>query len=835
MVVKYVRHPMKRPASFAAGLALLTTTAIAGTQNPAPQSEPSFKAGVELARLDVRVTDADGHPVRDLRQDEIEIVEDGDKRPIVLFQHIEEPAGSYADVASRTISGEVSTNRGAARGHLYVLIFDQQHIVAGSEQRARLAAQAFLRSRMHAGDRVALYAIPGPGPQIGFTSDVPRVVAALNQVRGVAETVEFGVFGTMTLHEAFAITNGDDVVLRQVADRDQQAGLTDATARSAASATAGTDATPLRELVREDARTIVSKADAQSRRVLAMLSDVLEPMRAIEGRKTVFLLSQGFHGDHVTSEIESVAAAAAQSSSVIYALDLNPRGADPAAAQPVGGNAATEVLDKINPLGSLAAETAGTLFLDAGIRAGEIFAQAADVSQDYYVVGFTPRDDAAKTPGYHRVSVHVRRRGVSVNTRTGFAMAGRARTPDRRQTIDRALSAPFPLQGLPIQYTTYSLRGSASGLHRVILSLAVELPLAAASTPSPADVVFAVRAIRDGRIAASGTDTIPLPTRRAPGQTVGTGTFHVQFELPPGDYLMRTVVREPGGTVGSADRRFTVQRFDGPSVTSGDLVLSAERGELPVRPAAYAGDGLSGVLELYGRTPEQLRDAHVIVDLVPIGDEASVVSGVADLQETTPVAGGVSREARVTLPLDGVTPGPYVARATVKVGGETVSQVVRDVEVRLGSRPGATADQPPAAFNPRDVVNAAFAREYLRSAGAGASADAVRQGLAPLGNADYPSAIAAFTAALDADARNAPAAFFLGWACHGAGDDRQAISAWRRAAFIDPTLVPVHLALADAYERLSQPELAVQALRAGLSALPHSPEILDRLSRLERR
>jgi tetratricopeptide (TPR) repeat protein len=109
------------------------------------------------------------------------------------------------------------------------------------------------------------------------------------------------------------------------------------------------------------------------------------------------------------------------------------------------------------------------------------------------------------------------------------------------------------------------------------------------------------------------------------------------------------------------------------------------------------------------------------------------------------------------------------------------------------------------------------------------------KGLERLGASDYLAAIAAFQAALQGDARDAAAAFFLGWAYHGAGDDRQAITAWRRAAYTDPTIVPVHLALADMYVRLSHQALAVQALRAGLTALPHSPELLDRLSRLEPR
>ena len=52
--------------------------------------------------------------------------------------------------------------------------------------------------------------------------------------------------------------------------------------------------------------------------------------------------------------------------------------------------------------------------------------------------------------------------------------------------------------------------------------------------------------------------------------------------------------------------------------------------------------------------------------------------------------------------------------------------------------------------------------------------------------------------------------------------------------FLDAALVPAHLALADAYVRLSQPALAAQVLQAGLTALPDSTELRERLSRLVR-
>jgi hypothetical protein len=51
---------------------------------------------------------------------------------------------------------------------------------------------------------------------------------------------------------------------------------------------------------------------------------------------------------------------------------------------------------------------------------------------------------------------------------------------------------------------------------------------------------------------------------------------------------------------------------------------------------------------------------------------------------------------------------------------------------------------------------------------------------------------------------------------------------------LDPTLLPAHLALADTFIRLSEPALALQAVRSGLLARPTSPELLERLARLDR-
>src|SRR5262249_11056407 len=268
-------------------------------------------------------------------------------------------------------------------------------------------------------------------------------------------------------HEAFEIVRGNEMILQRVTDRVQALNLTDAQRRNDPSAFA-TGTVPLTELVREDARKIANTADGEARAVLARLADLLRPLRAIEGRKSILFVSEGFDGDRLTRELEDVAAAAAESYSVVYALDINRRELDIASNQPVGADQAAAIHDKLSPLGSLAAETGGALMIDAASRADQVFGALADQSQDYYLGGFTPRDNAGGDRGrYRRVTVRVRRNGARVSTRTGFTLTDAAARLDRRQALDRAMAAPFPQQGLPLQYTTYVLRGTAPRVQTV--------------------------------------------------------------------------------------------------------------------------------------------------------------------------------------------------------------------------------------------------------------------------------------------------------------------------------------------------------------------------------
>ena len=492
----------------------------------------------------------------------------------------------------------------------------------------------------------------------------------------------------------------------------------------------------------------------------------------------------------------------------------------------------------------------------------------AETTEDYYLVGFTPAAaDGGDRSRYRHIRVSVTRPGAPVTARTGYALTPRITPADRRRAIDAALRAPFAQEGLKVEYTTYVLRGAAPGVQRVIVSLAAEVPIASADAEAT-DVVYVVRNAITGQVAASGTDRLTLPPMPEDGRaTTRSGLYRVRLELPAGSYLMRAVVREPGGLLGSADRRFEVRALNGPDVRASDLVLgSSEVSGLPVRATAYPSEVLAGVFELYGRNAAQLEGVTVTGALIPVGGQAAALSARGELLAITARDEGMSRGARVELPLAGVAPGEYLVHVVVRKGGDTITELLRDVTVRGGTPPpviGAAAV--PARFEPVDVLQGEVGRRLLEAISARTGGSAIEpaaraavshnwsavdvalastpsgladgsalRGIAAFARADYRTAIVAFRAAQTAGANDPALAFVLGWAHAAAGDDRAAVTAWRSAILRDPALVSSYLALVDAYLRLGQPDLALQVVTSGLRALPASPELASRMAQLQR-
>jgi VWFA-related protein len=857
----------------AAGLALAAAV-LSARQEPA-QDRPVFRSGIDLVRLDIRVIDSQGRPIPDLRPEEVQIVDAGEHRPVLLFQHIAESGRSYAESAQRTIAAEVSTNQGSPRGQLYVLMFDQQHITAGTELKVRQAAERFLRGHLRPQDRVAIYGLPLPGPALGFTSNVRVAVEQLQHVRGGLERMVTSAVGDMTLSEAYQIARGNEGVIEGFMTPSSQDGASTRMSSfadmiaSAGKKGAGVTPAELQDMIVTNAKIIANQADADSRAFLRLAANTIRGLSGADGRKTIVLFTEGFYGDNLTREVQDVAAAAAETYSVVYAFDLNSR-VENVSGEVSSTNPASDANDRLEPIGNLAAETNGALVIDALSHLDQALNELGDANADYYIVGFAASADAARNrESYERVSVRVTRPGATVSTRTGYATGPAPTAADRRKAIDAALAAPFSQQGLRVEYTTYVSQADIPSRDRVVVSLEAELPVAKTEASDPADVVFVVRDSRTGQVEASGSDHIALPTASAPGLSTGRGAWRVQFTLTPGDYLMRCVVREPGGLLGSADRQFSARALGSAEIAASDLVLRSPDGSLPVRATGYTREPLAGAVRVYGRAADQLADLSARLELVSLDEltqtssESPTIAVNAALGETKDTGAQAQRDVMFSVPLDRVEPGEYVARAIVQAHGEVIADLLRQVHVLDGAAPAGSAAT--AATQPRDVVTGSIAQrliatlrervdaplhravemaqasrwsDVLAAIGDAPATDLGAQqlrGLALMALGRYDAAAAQFSAVFVAQPDSAAVAFVLGWAEVGIGDDRAAIGAFRNAVLRDPSMVPAHLALAEAFLRLNQPGLAAQALEAGLSAVPDAVELKVLLEKIRGR
>ena len=119
----------------------------------------------------------------------------------------------------------------------------------------------------------------------------------------------------------------------------------------------------------------------------------------------------------------------------------------------------------------------------------------------------------------------------------------------------------------------------------------------------------------------------------------------------------------------------------GPSVATSDLVLASANRTLPVRAEAYTQDGLSGMLEIYGRSLEQLARVRVGVSL---GPRMAVTRGRSTPRSTSP---NPFPAARCGAPGSACRspasrPGAYVARAHVQDGKDEVATLTRQLDDR---------------------------------------------------------------------------------------------------------------------------------------------------------
>jgi hypothetical protein len=331
---------------------------------------------------------------------------------------------------------------------------------------------------------------------------------------------------------------------------------------------------------------------------------------------------------------------------------------------------------------SLARDTGGftvskTNDLDTGI------VRIASESRRYYLLGYVP-GSVPRDGRFRRLEVKVRRPGVVVRARRGYYApldpASAKTAPVKESTdpqIQYGLDAPAAIDEIPLRMTTYVLEELGMEHTRVLLA-------------ADADISRVDFADSGGKL-LGGLDTLAVMARREnsevfrndqkvelerkPGKITGPSWYTIvrEFELPPGTYQSKLVVRDTTSRrLGTVGIEFEVPppgtlRLSSPILT--DTVQVAPGGTpnaaLLARRTFSARKPFFCRFDVYGATLDPAtRMPRVLGGHVLRRADGSVVSESAPSEISPTSLGGVSRLMQI--PVAGLAAGEYQLELIVR-------------------------------------------------------------------------------------------------------------------------------------------------------------------------
>ncbi|MFN2515731.1 MAG: VWA domain-containing protein [Pyrinomonadaceae bacterium] len=457
----------------------ITLSAFAQLPQPSPQQKPDptpsqtepqqpIKQGDEdvvrittnLVQVDPVITDKNGRQVTDLRQDEVQILEDGKPQKITNFSYISlelaAPPGS-APPGSPLPAKPIDKNsppvppvnlRPEQVRRTMALVVDDLGLSFESAYYVRNALKKFINQQMQPNDLVAIIRTgAGIGALQQFTSDKRQLFAAADKVKwnptGRGGSAAFAPIGGASVESPA----DPDRTIAPREDVDQ---------------------------FREDLFTVGT---------LGAVNYIVKGLRELPGRKSVVLISDGikifsrgnpYSNLRILTALRQLTDLANRASVVIYTMDA--RGLQTlglTAADSTSGLTADQVEQRLsdrrtdffegqNGLNYLAQQTGGlsirnTNDLNAGIQ------RVVDDQKGYYLVGYRPDESTFEEVSgrrkFHKLSFKVTRPGkYNVRMRNGFygitdaeAVPGRL-TP--AQQLIGALTSPFGSAGVHLRLST---------------------------------------------------------------------------------------------------------------------------------------------------------------------------------------------------------------------------------------------------------------------------------------------------------------------------------------------------------------------------------------------
>lgn len=525
----------------------------------------TFRVNVNLVQVRVVVRDPSGKAVRNLQKEDFELFDKG--RPQVISQFSGEEAGMRRpskNISQPVSDGEpTSSPEPADVAENYVAyLFDDVHLSFGDLAQVRKAAERHLAS-LGRTDTVGIFTTSGQTQQ-DFTDDRGKLQDALLrlQPRPITRANISNCFN-VSYYMADQIENKREQDALEAATEDalicEFKG--DPRLRSAA-----------QQMAESTAMQVLDSGVAESHVTLTVVNDVIRRMSVIPGQRSIVIISPGFLTPQMEAEYMDSIERALRAKVVIngldarglYTVDIGGDISAPAAPSPLSQIKKQQFMTleasaNADILASFADGTGGTFFqnsndLDEGLR------RTSTAPEYSYVLAFSPQN-LKRDGSFHSVKVKLKNPGrLTVQARRGYFAPKSSSDPakEAKRDIEDALFSQEEVHNLPVELHTQFFKSSDEQAKLTVLAhidvKRLSLKKVEGRNNNELTVVSALFN-RNGDLLQGIEKTV---TMRIKDETLekrlGSGiTLRTSFDVKPGNYLVRLVVRDAEAKMVSAE------------------------------------------------------------------------------------------------------------------------------------------------------------------------------------------------------------------------------------------------------------------------------------------
>ncbi len=568
-------------------LCALASFAQTPTPKPAADDDDVVKISTTLIQLDVTVTDKKGNVVTDLKPEDFEVFENGEKQEITNLSFISNTRTETTSAANTKQNPAVPLPPAPLKPEqvrrTIALVVDDLTLSFESVYYVRQALKKFVDRQMQDGDLVAIIRTGGGiGALQQFTADKRQLYAAIEKVRwnpsGTGNIGAFAAIEATPLEQAKA--SGADVSDEQLkAEKDFNQGVSD------------------------------FREDIFATGTLGAVNFIVRGMRDLPGRKSIMLLSDGFQlfnqdsdgfsdSTRVLESLRRLVDLANRASVVIYTMDArglqiagftaqdNTAGLSAEAVEQRLSDRRDKLFNTQEGLVYLAKQTGGFPIINNNDLSGGIRKILDD--QSYYLIGYQPDTETfdPKTRRFNKLQIKVKRKDVNVRYRSGFfgVTDEQIKKPTNQtpyQQIMTALSSPFAVNDISVRLNAIfgndPKRGSSVNSLLHVNAKDLKFTSEADGIKKAVFDVLAISFGDNGVPVDQISKTYTLTLKEEAYQKFLSEGFVYHFAFPvkkPGAYQMRVAIRDHATEkVGSASQFIEVPKLKKNRLTLSGVVL----------------------------------------------------------------------------------------------------------------------------------------------------------------------------------------------------------------------------------------------------------------------